>query len=113
MFSIIEIYIQKNLKALNEEPHLPGLHLLGRVHDLSHVHTVVTLTTGVFILLFLIPLALKEPKYTSLAKIINLIPTSGILVILGMLSGIITHFAEDYFQSGFKPSSQRKFSNMF
>jgi len=103
MFSIIEIYIQKNLKALNEEPHLPGPHLLGRVHDLSHVHTVVTLTTGVFILLFLIPLALKEPKYTALAKITNLIPTSGILVILGMLSGVITHFAEDYFQSGFKP----------
>jgi len=103
MFSIIEIYIQKNLKALNEEPHLPGLHLLGRVHDLSHVHTVVTLTTGVFILLFLIPLALKEPKYTSLAKITNLIPTSGILVILGILTGIIAHFAEDYFQNGFKP----------
>jgi len=103
MFSIIEIYIQKNLKALNEEPHLPGPHLLGRVHDLTHVHTVVTLTTGVFILLFLIPLALKEPKYTSLAKITNLIPTSGILAILGMLSGIITHLAEDYFQNGFKP----------
>jgi len=103
MFSIIEIYIQKNLKALNEEPHLPGPHLLGRVHDLSHVHSVVTLITGVFILMFLIPLALEEPNNVSLSKITNLLPTSGILVILGMLSGIIAHFAEDYFQKGFPP----------
>ena len=103
MFSIIEIYIQKNSKALNEEPHIPGPHLLGRFHDLSHVHSKVTLATGVFILLFLIPLALKEPKNISLSKITNLIPTSGILVILGMLSGIIAHFAEDYFQNGFQP----------
>ena len=103
MFSIIEIYIQKNLKELDEKPHLPGPHLLGRVHDLSHVHSKVTLATGVFILLFLIPLALKEPNYKYLGKITNLIPTSGILVILGMVSGILTHFAEEYFQNEFPP----------
>jgi len=101
--SIIEIYIQKNLYALNEKPHIPGPHLLGRIHDLSHVHSAVTLVTGVFIILLLIPLAMKEPNNKSLAKITNLIPTTTILIILGIISGIITHFAEETFENGFSP----------
>jgi len=103
MFSIIQIYIQKNRDELIEKPHLPGPHLLGRVQDLSNLTSVVTLFTAVIITVFMIPLLLKEPNSIALARVTNLIPTSGILIILGIISGLINHFAEEYFHNDFPP----------
>ena len=100
---MIQIYIQRALYALNEKPHLPGPHLLGRVHDFSHLHTWVTLFAGVLLIFFLVALTLKEPNSVTLARITNLVPTAAILLILGIISGIIAHFAEDYFQNAFPP----------
>ena len=76
MFSIIHVYIQKNRKEIDEKPHTPGPHLLGRLESLSEVHSLFTLVTAVIISVFLIALLFKEPNH-YMAKITNLLPTSG------------------------------------
>lgn len=102
MFSIIHVYIQKNRKELDEKPHTPGPHLLGRLESLSEVHSLFTLVTAVIISVFLIALLFKEPNH-YMAKITNLLPTSGILIILGMFSGIISYYSDKYFHTNLSP----------
>ena len=102
MFSIISIYIQKNPEGINQTFHLPGPHLLGRVESLSKPHSMFTLVTFVIIVLFMIVLLLKEPHF--MPRIANLLPTSGILIILGMLSGIISSAAEEHYENSYTPA---------
>ena len=101
MFSIFHIYIKKNREEINEERHLPGPHLLGRVESLSHQPSMLTLLTAVIIIVFLTALFLRESKF--MAKITKFLPISGILIILGIISGIISHYSEEVFLNKYPP----------
>jgi len=76
---------------------------LGRIDDLNHLHSIVSLFSGVFIILLLVPLALKEPNRMSMAKITNLLPTSGILILLGAFCRLVNHFSEEYLKNKYSP----------
>ena len=100
MFQIIEIFIDKNA-AHSVGTKGPGHHLLGRVEKLSFQPSMVTLILAVIILVFLIAILLKEQRFV--AKITFLCPTSGLLIILGMISAFCTHAFEEYYHNNFQP----------
>ena len=101
MFQIINIYLQHKAEVHNETAG-PGSHLLGRVESLNNTTSVFTLLTAVVIIVFLVALLLKE--HHLMAKLTKLVPTSGILIILGIISALLTHLFEEQFQNKFPPA---------
>ena len=100
MFQIIQIFLDKNA-AHSVGTGGPGPPLLGRVESLRFQPSLVTLIMAVVILLFLIAILLKEQSF--IAQITFLCPTSGLLIILGMISAFCTNAFEEYFHNNFQP----------
>ena len=101
MFQIINIYLQHKAEVHNETAG-PGSHLLGRVESLNNTTSVFALLTAVVIIVFLVALLLKE--HHLMAKLTKLVPTSGILIILGIISALLTHLFEEQFKNKFHPA---------
>ena len=69
---------------------------------MNNTTSVFTLLTAVVIIVFLVALLLKE--HHLMAKLTKLVPTSGILIILGIISALLTHLFEEQFKNKFPPA---------